>query len=244
MTKKPVFMIGTGDRPVITFITETECAGSASKEQKQTSVQRLHDSFKAEHPAAKVLEISPLSQDPIGRILTDEKLTFECSDGRTMSCREAMKTAVAEYPPEKEEPPKKAGAAKETKKKKAVPTPAAYVFAGRRIDARPPRLFFTWLFIRSLAAHRELLVSLLSYDAFSEYSYAFSRRINTPAFSAAVAVWLERNGLFDEAAKDPDLLRDLLMNGLPKPESKVRRVVTEWMPKPAADSASPGNPIE
>ena len=161
-----------------------------------------------------------------------------------MSCREAMKTAVAEYPPEKEEPPKKAGAAKETKKKKAVPTPAAYVFEGRRIDARPPRLFFTWLFIRSLAAHRELLVSLLSYDAFSEYSYAFSRRINTPAFSAAVAVWLERNGLFDEAAKDPDLLRDLLMNGLPKPESKVRRVHTEWMPKPAADSASPGNPIE
>lgn len=245
MTKKPVFMIGTGDRPVITFITETECAGSASKEQKQMSVQLLHDSFKTEYPAAKVLEISPLSQDPIGRMLTDDKLTFTDADGRILSCREAMKLAETEYPEKKEEPKKKPqSAAKEAKQKKAMSMPVAHVFEGRRIEAKTQRLFYTWLYVRALTEHGELIPVLLSYDAFTEYSYAATRRVNTPAFSAAAAAWLARNELLEDAAKDPQLLAKLLTEGLPKPGSKVRRVHTEWMPKAVTDPEGPGNPLK
>ena len=104
MTKKPVFMIGTGDRPVITFITETECAGSATREKRQTSVELLHESFRSEYPAAKVLEISNYSPEPLARMLTDEKLTLTAAGGEMLSLRDALKAAEPEYPEKKEEP--------------------------------------------------------------------------------------------------------------------------------------------
>lgn len=70
-------------------------------------------------------------------------------------------------------------------------------FEGQDFPLMPKTAFYDWLFIRSLYPHREYLVKLHAYSAFSDIEFNPERSINCQARSAALFVSLQKKELLD-----------------------------------------------
>ncbi len=87
----------------------------------------------------------------------------------------------------------------------------SFLLDGMPFPTTPATVFYDWLYLRAIYPHREYLVRLQKYAAFSDIEFNPERSINCQARSCALFVSLMVRGLLDEAMSSASAFRDLLV---------------------------------
>jgi len=86
----------------------------------------------------------------------------------------------------------------------------AFEFDGVRFPIEPRTAFYDWLYINAIYPHREWLMRLHRYAAFSDIEFNPERSVNCQARSCALFVALMTKGLLDSAIVSPQAFIDTL----------------------------------
>jgi len=170
--------------------------------QKQKNVVALHDAIHRIDPAAKVLEISSKSLQPLGVSLSAFNLKFpfggaECSVESVFQASKVFEGGVGPFPELYSQDSR--AVRHHVQEASAGHRLLAFEFAGDRWALEPKTAFFYQLYIKALLANPELANALQEFDAFTDIEFNPNRQINCQAAAAAFYVSLCRTGKLDEA---------------------------------------------
>lgn len=226
MAERPIFMPSqkTGrlvDEISVSFIWHSGLAPS----QKKKNIQELHGAA-AKRGYAPLLEVSTKSEEKLGQRLSAFNLKVELDDGGIISLECAFQgSKVFEnggpyadiFGSDSREAKRDA---RLTNSGKLI----GFRFEGQDFPLIPKTVFYDWLYIRSLNAHRVFLERLHRYAGFTDIEFNPLKSINCQARSCATYVALDRLGLLGECVKSSDrFMRVLLPDSLEQPHSHADR---------------------
>ena len=170
--------------------------------QKQKNVVALHDAIRRIDPAAKILEISSKSLQPLGVRLSAFNLKFpvggtECSVESVFQASKVFDGGVGPFPELYSHDSREVR--HHVQDVSVGRRLLAFEFDGVRWDLEPKTAFFYRLYIKALLANPELASGLLEFDAFTDIEFNPNRQINCQAAAAAFYVSLCHTGKLDEA---------------------------------------------
>ncbi len=176
-------------------------AGGFAFSQKQKNVVALHDAIHRIDPAAKVLEISSKSLQPLGVSLSAFNLKFpyngaECSVEAAFQASKVFE-GVGPFP--ELYPHDSREVRHHVQEASAGHRLLAFEFDGVRWDLDPKTAFFYRLYIRALLANPDKAEALMEFDAFTDIEFNPKRQVNCQAAAAAFYVSLCRTGKLEEA---------------------------------------------
>lgn len=168
--------------------------------QKQKNVLALHAAICMKNPDFIPLEVSSKSKHDIGVRLSAFNLGVE-SKGRfccVESVFQASKVFVGEIGPFPElygEDPSVVRA-----KIKGMGLPLVAFQAGEeRWELNPTRAFYDWIYCRALHRNSDLVCQLKEYNCFTDIEFNPVRSLNCQAYSVALYLSLQANGVLDDA---------------------------------------------
>lgn len=170
--------------------------------QKQKNVVALHDAIHRIDPAARILEISSKSLQPLGVSLSAFNLKFSygganCSVESVFQASKVFDGGVGPFPELYSQDSRTVR--HHVQDASAGHRLLAFEFDGVRWELEPKTAFFYQLYIKALLANPELAAALLEFDAFTDIEFNPNRQINCQAAAAAFYVSLCRTGKLDEA---------------------------------------------
>ena len=176
-------------------------AGGFAFSQKQKNVVALHDAIHRIDPAAKVLEISSKSLQPLGVSLSAFNLKFpyngaECSVEAAFQASKVFE-GVGPFP--ELYPHDSREVRHHVQEASAGHRLLAFEFDGVRWDLDPKTAFFYRLYIRALLANPDKAEAWMEFDAFTDIEFNPKRQVNCQAAAAAFYVSLCRTGKLEEA---------------------------------------------
>ena len=176
-------------------------AGGFAFSQKQKNVVALHDAIHRIDPAAKVLEISSKSLQPLGVSLSAFNLKFphngaECSVEAAFQAGKVFE-GVGPFPELYSHDSREVR--HHVQEVSAGRRLLAFEFDGVRWDLEPKTAFFYWLYIQALIANPQLAEAVKEFDAFTDIEFNPKRQVNCQAAAAAFYVSLCRTGKMEEA---------------------------------------------
>jgi len=176
-------------------------AGGFAFSQKQKNVVALHDAIHRIDPAAKVLEISSKSLQPLGVSLSAFNLKFphngaECSVEAAFQAGKVFE-GVGPFPELYSHDSREVR--HHVQEVSAGRRLLAFEFDGVRWGLEPKTAFFYWLYIQALIANPQLAEAVKEFDAFTDIEFNPKRQVNCQAAAAAFYVSLCRTGKMEEA---------------------------------------------
>ena len=176
-------------------------AGGFAFSQKQKNVVALHDAIHRIDPAAKVLEISSKSLQPLGVSLSAFNLKFphngaECSVEAAFQAGKVFE-GVGPFPELYSHDSREVR--HHVQEVSAGRLLLAFEFDGVRWGLEPKTAFFYWLYIQALIANPQLAEAVKEFDAFTDIEFNPKRQVNCQAAAAAFYVSLCRTGNLEEA---------------------------------------------
>jgi len=199
MAVRPIFVPALmGNTLVDRIPVEFEWFPGFSKEQKQRSISSLHENSVKKLGLSSILEISSKSADALGVALSafNLKRDLEGYASSIESLFQGSKVFVSGGP-YVDIYSRSSLDAKRDPRLKTSGKLVEFDFFGERWPLFPRSAFYDWLYISTLLQHRDRLVKLLNYDAFTDIEFNPQKSINCQAYSAALLVSLLRRGLID-----------------------------------------------
>ncbi|MEB6340149.1 hypothetical protein BUZ94_12935 [Mammaliicoccus sciuri] len=180
-----------------------------SKEQKQKSIEDLHQQFLKENITDDLLEVSSKSIEDIGIKASAFNLKIKTIKGH-LFCVEQVFQSSKVY--------KKAGSqnyllekgysSTEMKQKlRKIDTNDSmtkYSSFGHDYPLEPKTLFYNWLYINALNQNPEVAKEILEYEAFTDIEFNPKRSFNCQAEACAIYVSLVKRKKLQEALKSID----------------------------------------
>ena len=211
MAKRPAFLISE-DKPYFKEInTQFTYFNGFSIQQKQKSIDSLHNAIKKLHPEAKVLEISRYSLTELGTKLSAFNLGVSI-DGKKTTVESAFQSSkVFEnggpytdlfYSP--------SIVSKKDERLSSSGRLMKFVLLGNEFPTRPKTFFYDWLYVNAVSQNTELLTKLSEYNAFTDIAFNPEKSINCQARSAAICVSLFKKGLLSDALKNKDEFKKIV----------------------------------
>lgn len=217
MATRPVFISQTeGDALVRTMSVEFVWHAGMARSQRQRSVASLHEAIRFALPEAHILEVSSMSQNPVGEKLSAFNLTFRTRGrGRDIAVECAFQASkVFEH------------GGPYTDLLEALPLDAkrdprlqtsgrllSFRFFDQAWPLEPLTAFYDWVYINALHQQTDLADAAMSYDAFTDIAFNPEKSVNCQAGSVALYVALRRRSLLEEALKSRESFLGVLSGG-------------------------------
>ena len=184
-------------------------AGGFAFSQKQKNVVSLHDAIHRIDPAAKVLEISSKSLQPLGVSLSAFNLKFphngaECSVESVFQASKVFE-GVGPFPELYSYDSREVR--HHVQEASAGHRLLAFEFDGVRWGLEPKTAFFYWLYIQALVANPQLAEAVKEFDAFTDIEFNPKRQVNCQAAAAAFDGALCRKGRREEGRASREAFR-------------------------------------
>lgn len=214
MAKRPVFVASNSANNLIEEIEiEFTWFPGFSINQKQRSINSLHDNFKKTNENISILEVSSKSPELIGTklsafhlMLTNKKTNLTTSVETIFQSSKVFENGgpyidlVAKTPNEAKKDPRLKNSGKLL----------FFDHDGEKFALHPKTLFYDWLYINALNQHKHYATQVLNYDAFTDIEFNQQKSINCQARSASIFVALSRKGLLKKALNSLDEFKQLV----------------------------------
>lgn len=172
--------------------------------RKRMSIRSLHDAIDDHLPNARVLEVSSMSEDPVGERLSAFNLTFHTrGHGREIAVECAFQASKVfenggPYTDLLDAAPLEA---KRDHRLQDSGRLVGFQFFGEDWPLEPLTAFYDWVYINALHQQTDLAEAALAYDSFTDIAFNPAKSINCQAGSVALYVALRRRSLLQEAIK-------------------------------------------
>lgn len=206
MAIRPVFIVSDmPDKFVEVVNIKFKWYPGYSKEQKQKSINSLHENFKKEHNESNILEVSSKSPYELGVKLSAFNLTIK-REKRVISVESAFQASkVFEFGgPYTDLLDKSPRQAKKDPRLKNSGRLKYFKFDGKIWGLEPKTQFYDWLYINALARHQDLVERVIQFNAFTDIEFNPKKSINCQARSAALFVSLYKRNLLEKALLHPE----------------------------------------
>lgn len=179
-----------------------EWHGGFAFSQKQKNVVALHEAIKRVDPAAKVLEISSKSLQPLGVSLSAFNLMLDlngtrCSVESVFQAGKVFDGGVGPFPDLCSHDSREVRHF--VQDKSAGHRLIAFEANGERWALEPKTAFFYHLYLKALCDNPNLADALMEYDAFTDIEFNPKRQFNCQAAAAAFYISLRKLGKLEWA---------------------------------------------
>ncbi len=170
--------------------------------QKQKSADSLHDAIRRADPAARPLEISSKSRNPVGVKLSAFNLRLDDHTLENIFQSAKVFKHGGPYTDLLEVSPKEA---KRDQRLQSSGALQAFRYQGEDFPLVPKSVFYDYLYIRAVkeSLTAEEMKTVLQYDYFTDIEFNPARSINTQARTAALLKMM-----LEEYGEIPDFSRD------------------------------------
>ena len=205
-------------RPVFVPCNSAPWVESVEVSVNSRYVQRseMTSYIKSWHETANVspiLECSSVSPDPIGKTLSAFNLTFDTPSGRTISveCAYQGSKVFTGGGPYHDLYGTDSRSAKKDRRCRESGQILGFKFFNRKFGLKPQNSFFNWLYLSALVRRHPSIIKHLGkeYEGFTDVFRAFGMDRACQAESVAMAVGLERAGVYN-----PDFISKKLISTL------------------------------
>lgn len=206
MAKRPIFLpVQKSDFLSESVFVDFFWHPGLSKQQKQKSIQSLHDSAAMSHGIKRILEISSKSPTDLGVQLSAFNLKLKV-DGVCAPVEVLFQGSkiFSSGGPFTDLYSKESIEAKKDRRLKESGDLVGFRFDNRDWPLAPQTVFYDWLYISALRQHPELAKQLMTYDGFSDIEFNPDKSINCQAASAALYKSLVDHKLIDKALSSPE----------------------------------------
>ena len=200
MAKRPVFYIHHGK--VVSREYAFEWFPGFAVSQKQKSVESLHDAIRRADPAAKPLEISTKSTDPLGQKLSAFRLRLGGNTLENIFQSAKVFERGGPYPDLLRVPPREA---KHDGRLKTSGPLKAFYYQGETFALIPRTAFYDYIYIAAVkeSLAPEEIGAIANYDRFTDIEFNPAKSINTQARTAAmIKRILEEYGVLPDFSKE------------------------------------------
>ena len=207
MANRPVYAVSNGVRHFSRIDTEFQFFRGLSAAQKKRCVESLHQAYLSQFRDEKVLEVSSVSENPLGVALSAFNLMIEdaeCGMKYSVECAFQAGKRFEHGGPYTDLLAGSSIAAKKDERLKTSGRIIGFTYKGEDFNIIPKTAFYNWLYMKALHSHPELASQIVEYDAFTDISFNPQKSINCQAEAAAIYVSLYRKGLLEEAMSSSD----------------------------------------
>lgn len=203
MASRPVF-IGSASGQTLVHVTPVDFTWHAgmARSRKQMSIRSLHEVFKLAQPAMQILEVSSMSEEPLGEQLSAFNLAFQTRGlGRKIpvECAFQASKVFENGGPYLDLMDARPMDAKRDPRLQTSGRLIGFRFSGQDWALEPLTAFYDWIYINALHLQDELAAAVMAYDAFTDIAFNPEKSINCQAGSVALYVALKRRDLLKEA---------------------------------------------
>jgi hypothetical protein len=208
MAKRPIF-IAESHGPNLVRVQSIEFtwfAGMAMS-RRQMSMRSLHQAAQALHPEARILEVSRMSDDPLGEKLSAFNLTLnhpESARNVPLECVFQSSKVFERGGPFQDLLDASPAEAKRDVRLQNSGSLTAFQYNGEYWPKEPLTAFYDWIYIHALCKKPELAEPVLNYDIFTDIAFNPTKSINCQAGAVALFVALVRAGKLDAALSSRD----------------------------------------
>lgn len=198
MAIRPIFIAeAQGSARVRVKSVDFSWYAGMAKSRRQMSMRSLHNATRALHPDAGILEVSRMSDEPLGEQLSAFNLrATQIPSEAEISVESAFQASKVferggPFPDLLELRP--ADAKRDCRLKESGRL-IGFQHLGERWPAEPPTAFYDWIYINALYQHPELANAVTDYDIFTDIAFNPKKSINCQANAVALYVALIRRG--------------------------------------------------
>lgn len=206
MAEKKVFFCDEKNIYEEKLITYTYYPGFAVS-QKQKSIASLHEAIHAQHPDAKVLEISTKSPAALGVELSAFNLKFfheGLAQVRNLENIFQSSKVFESGGPYRELLNVLPKDAKRDNRLHESGKLIGFNLYGENWPLEPKTMFYDWIYISALKHNIHTAEKLLDYDVFTDIEFNHKKSVNCQSRAAAIFVSLCRLGKLEDMTKDKE----------------------------------------
>lgn len=177
-----------------------------SKNQKQKSIESMHNAFLKEYPDSKILEVSTASLNIIGIEASAFNLTMTLKDNKSYSVEslfQASKVFESSGVNSRVLQLNAKDAKKHTKFLHSKEKIIGFDFFGIKFPLVPQTYFYNWLYVNAMYQNEELYAHILKYDSFTDVNFNPNFSVNCQAEACSIFYFLYQKGLLDDSVRNP-----------------------------------------
>ncbi len=203
MARRPIF-IAEADGPSLVRIQSVDFtwyAGMAMS-RRQLSMRSLHEAAQVLHPDAKILEVSRMSDESLGRQLSAFNLTIEYPSKHhdvPLECAFQASKVFERGGPFLDLIEASPADAKRDGRLQVSGDLTGFRFLDEDWPKEPLTAFYDWLYINALHKQPDLAEAVSRYDIFTDIAFNPEKSINCQAGAVALFVALARRRKLDSA---------------------------------------------
>lgn len=198
MATRPIFIV-EADGPALVRVQSVDFIWHAgmARSRKQMSMRSLHEAAQVLHPDARILEVSRMSDSPLGEQLSAFNLTLDHPDlGRMIPVECAFQSSkvferggpfldlLSAAPIDAKRDPRLHDSGQLT----------GFSYLGNAWPKDPPTAFYDWIYVNALHRHPDLATAITRFDIFTDIAFNPEKSINCQANAVALYVSLVRRG--------------------------------------------------
>lgn len=186
-----------------------------AKVQAQKSVQSLHQNFKKDHPAAKLLEVSSASPIDFATQASAFNLTVRSSHDSEHTVEQLFQAAKffkKNGSQQKLLEVSSREAKRQMKELNRHDQLDHFEIFGKKFPLEPKTFFYNWTYICALHQHQQLAQKILQYNAFTDIYFNDQKSFNCQADACSIYVALSQQHRLDEALKSRENFLQIVYN--------------------------------
>jgi hypothetical protein len=214
MASRPVFLVNDEGAELVTTseVTFTWHAGM-SLAMRRKSACSLQEAAQVRFPKRQFLEVSRMSDDPLGMKLSAFNLLYPDEDRsarRPVECVFQSSKIFEQRGPFRDLLNAHPADAKRDERLRSSGQLIAFEFDGQRWPSKPLTAFYDWIYITALVSDAECSAAVLSYTGFTDIAFNPAKSFSCQAYAVALYVALHRRDLLSRALSSPDAFLDTL----------------------------------
>lgn len=232
MTSRPIFIPCTDRIGVKVIDVSFDWNRGLALSQMRKNVHALHQAAIACRCCIKPLEISSRSEVACGNSLSAFNLTRSSRRG-AMSVEsiyqgsKVFPNGVGPFPEMYTKNPKEV---RDFVKKVSDGMPIIGFSTGKTSwPCEPTRLFYDWVYCKTLYSNQELVSEASCYDAYTDIAFNPKKSVNCQAYAIALYMSMKAHGALDTALGDVELFRRLHPNENVKPMTGKRKNIEKFV---------------
>lgn len=208
MAKRPIFIAeSSGSNLVRVQSVEFTWHAGMAMSRRQMSMRSLHQAAQSLHPEVRILEVSRMSDNPVGEKLSAFNLTLgHPKSGRDvpLECAFQSSKVFEGGGPFQDLLCASPADAKRDIRLQQSGHLIGFQYNGECWPKEPLTAFYDWIYIHALREKPKLAEAVLQYDVFTDIVFNPSKSINCQAGAVALFVALVRAGKLDAALSSRD----------------------------------------
>lgn len=208
MASRPVFLVDdSGAELVATRVVTFTWYAGMSMDRRRMSARSLMEAAEALYPERRFLEVSRMSDDPLGTKLSAFNLLYP-EGGQTaqrpVECVFQSSKVFEHGGPFRDLLDATPADAKRDERLRNSGRLIAFELDDRRWPNEPLTAFYDWIYLKALDASDDCRTSVLNYNGFSDIAFNPAKSFSCQAYTVALYVSLHRRGLLNQALHSSD----------------------------------------